>query len=139
VEVRSAFLRICFAVLTADFNGDGSRILWRLSVSGNSVLAIFLGNGNGTLGRRRLFHRRYDTRDRAGNIRGNGKTDIAVVGVLSGTSSMQTITVYENDVAETSRVAVGNVHWSEPTSMVVADFNGDGKSDLALRIAAATT
>jgi hypothetical protein len=125
------------AVLTADFNGDGKPdFVAACQVSGNSVLAIFLGNGNGTFGAPTII----PTGSQlpvigvgVGNFFGHGRADIAVVIGVANSSTLQTVSTYENDGHGNFTVgpAMSSTGMS-PTSMVVADFNGDGKSDLAL-------
>ena len=125
------------AVATADFNGDGNQDFAVVCQdAGNSVLAVFLGNGNGTFQAPTIIPTGSQIPAigvGVGNFFGNGRADIAVVTAVANSSTLQTVSTYENDghgnfSAGPSVSSTG----TSPTSVVVADFNGDGKSDLAL-------
>jgi beta-lactam-binding protein with PASTA domain len=123
------------AVATADFNGDGNQdFVVVCQVAGNSVFAVFLGNGNGTFQAPTIIP--GDSTILAigvGNFLGNGRADIAVLAALAGTSDQHVVTTYENDGHGNFTVGVSIAEAGlNPVSMVAADFNGDGKSDLAI-------
>ncbi len=118
-----------FAVTLGDFNGDGKI---DIAVSGNNIVAILLGNGDGTftqapgspiaVGSSPCFMA-------VGDFNGDGKLDLAVANY---TRNNVTILLGNGDGTFTeapgSPVAAG----VGPFFVVVGDFNGDGKLDLAV-------
>ena len=125
------------AVATGDFNGDGNQDFVVAGLSpgtDDQVIGIFLSNGNGTFALPTLIPQSSAVLAVAvGNFFGNGNADVAVLTAITGTSNLQTISTFEND---------GHGNFSpgpsvtstgmSPISMVAADFNRDGKADLAL-------
>lgn len=104
-----------------DFNGDGKL---DLVIQGTNIL---LGNGDGTFTQGvTLAGGGFVT---AADFNGDGKLDLAVCGGLANT-----VTIFLGDgtgnftVASGSPITVGN----QPEAIVAADFNNDGKMDLAI-------
>ncbi|MBZ5502562.1 MAG: FG-GAP-like repeat-containing protein [Acidobacteriia bacterium] len=122
------------ALAAADLNRDG-HIDLVVADQGHNTVSVFLGNGDGTF----QAPTDYPTGNSPvsvalGSFTGNGALDIAVA------NSGNSVTVYFNQLSSTSvplgqfvagptrDFAAGN----GPTSIVVADFNGDGNADLAV-------
>jgi hypothetical protein len=123
------------AVATGDFNGDGNQdFMVVCQESGIPVFAVFFGNGNGTFGVPTIYP--SDGTILAigvGNFFGNGRADIAVMTAVTGSSYIHTVTTFENDGHGNFSAGVSIAETGmNPTSMVVADFNGDGDADLAV-------
>jgi FG-GAP-like repeat len=123
-------------VAVGDFNGDGKLDLAVSSVANNNV-SVLLGNGDGT------FQAPLVTPAGAnpwyfavGDFTGNGKLDLAVADygcpLDCNSSPSNTVTVLLGNGDGTflpgSSLTVGN----GPAGVAVADFNGDGKLDLAV-------
>lgn len=119
------------AIATGDFNGDGKADLVAVSDLGNSLIAVLLGNGDGTF----QPPSNYGTSapgPRAisvGDFNNDGKADVAVL-----TASGISIVLGNGDGTFS---AAGNFAISQPGlysvgNFVSGDFNGDGKTDLAL-------
>ena len=119
------------SVVVGDFNGDGIADLAVANTSGNGV-TILLGNGNGT------FTPASGSPVQAGNgpvsvaegdFNGDLIPDLAVANASDGTV---TILLGNGDgtftPAANNPVSAG----SEPSSVAVGDFNGDGVADLAV-------
>ncbi|MGO8818369.1 MAG: beta strand repeat-containing protein [Terriglobia bacterium] len=134
------------SVIVADFNHDGKPDLAVVNtgcplngICGAASISILLGNGDGTfqsplsLTSGNGFNSYFLSGSLvAGDFNGDGKLDMAVgeYGISAGTvqiflgngdGTFQTGGTYQ----------VGSIYSQPPTSIVVGDFNADGKLDLA--------
>ena len=119
-------------VRLADFTGDGKADLL-LYNKGNGALSLGVGDGNGGFTfTSSTISPQYDKAD-IGDFNGDGKMDVffynssngnSAAGVSGGANGSSfngfTFTVFAGTISPNF------------TSVVVADFNGDGKADLAL-------
>jgi hypothetical protein len=113
--------------LARDFNGDGKADMAGIS-SGNAVM-VLMNNGSGGFNRTDYPLGLNTTGVRAGDFNGDGALDLIAAG---GSYLSMSRAVYGNGsgsftLGESFGAAYG---WSDQGE--VADFNGDGKSDLAV-------
>jgi FG-GAP-like repeat/Abnormal spindle-like microcephaly-assoc'd, ASPM-SPD-2-Hydin len=121
------------AVTVGDFNGDGKL---DLAVVNNidGTASILLGNGDGTFtpaAGSPVAVGSQPTSLAVGDFNGDGKLDLAVVIECDGCQTGNVAIFLGNGdgtFSTGSTTSVGDV----PESMVVGDFNGDGKLDLAV-------
>jgi sugar lactone lactonase YvrE len=135
------------AEVTADFNGDGLpdlAVLWEVASCCNPAInvTIFFGKGNGTFTKGPTTQATGVQQSQtmiAGDFNADGKEDLAILSMSSSDD--------ENYV--TALLGDGNGHFAAPItsvasqqpdeggdvitgSLVAADFNGDGKLDIAV-------
>ena len=124
------------SVAVGDFNGDGRQDLVTANVSTSSV-SVLLGNGTGSIGDG-TFTAAASPRTgfspfsvAVGDFNGDGRQDLATanggsssVSVLLGNGAGST---GDGTFTATTSPATG----SNPASVAVGDFNGDGRKDLA--------
>ena len=116
------------AVVTGDFNGDGSIDFAVTNQSSGSVL-ILLGSTNGTLYSGNSYSvGRAPAGIASGDFNGDGKLDLVVA---NGQDQTLTILLGNGDGTFTVSPSTPTTD-AYPASIVVADFNGDGKLDLAV-------
>ena len=117
-----------YAIVVADFNGDGKL---DVAVTDSSAkVYILLGNGEGTFGPPTTFAVGSDPDAIvAGDFNNDGKLDLAVAN-----SGDNTVTLLLGNGEGTFTQASRSPYPSGrgPSQIVAADFNGDGKLDLAV-------
>ena len=119
-------------VVVADFNSDGKADLAITNIGSNNI-GIYLGNGDGTF--------RAPTYITAGlapsgiavaDLNGDGRQDLVVTNASSGTIVGQSVAVLLGNGDGTFRIARTYTSGINPQDVVIGDFNGDGKPDLAV-------
>jgi hypothetical protein len=118
-----------WAVATGDFNGDGKL---DLAVANTLTVSVLLGNGDGSFGKPVDFAAGANPAAViVGDFNGDGKLDLAV-GSPGGIGVPATVSILLGNgdgtfqAAQTFPVGAGDV------AFVAADFNRDGKLDLAV-------
>jgi FG-GAP-like repeat len=121
------------AIAPADFNGDGAV---DLAVANDQNLSILLGNGTGGFAAAPgspVALGGYAGRLKAADLNGDGHVDLALPVFVTGVNKSQ-IAILLGDgsgrFAPTSPVGRFGKYGSD--TIAVADFNGDGREDLAL-------
>jgi hypothetical protein len=119
-------------VTTGDFRGDGKLDLLVTYSSGNCpYVSIFLGNGDGTFQEPPIdTNPSYSpAATEIGDFNGDGNLDLAIAEQFGGVNQVE-ILLGKGDGSFSSGASypVG----SDPLSIAVADFRGNGKLDLAV-------
>ena len=121
------------ALAAGDFNGDGNVDLAIAFNTSNTagVVAILLGNGDGTFGN---VHQISTTEPAvaiiAGDFNGDGKLDVAVTtGPYASTPDDIELLLGNGDGTLKAPTVVTSLRWYT-TALSVADLNADGKLDL---------
>jgi hypothetical protein len=123
-------------VAVADFNGDGRPDLAVANFQDNTVWVLLNttapGSGVVTFAAPRTFAVPYATSMGVGDFNGDGRPDLLVANANSGTVSVVLNTTSPGSGTVSfitpQAFAVGNA----PDAVAVADFNGDGRPDLAV-------
>jgi hypothetical protein len=124
------------SIAVADFNEDGkpdlaiADSLEPQNVKGPGLVSILLNNGDGTFGNRRDYAtNQHPTAVVAGDFNTDGKTDLAIAANLDIFGKVSVLT------GQGDGTFLPGADYHEGlglSSMLAADFNGDGKLDLAV-------
>ncbi len=118
-------------ITAADFNGDGKLDL-AVANDGSGTVSILLGRGDGTF----QMRTDYSTGPRAqtvavGDFNRDGKLDLAVANYGPDYEN-STVSILLGNGDGTFRPQVAYSAGVNPVGVLVGDFNGDGKLDLAV-------
>ncbi|MFO0954681.1 MAG: VCBS repeat-containing protein [Isosphaeraceae bacterium] len=132
VDVQYVVGSQSFSMTSADFNGDG-RIDLAVSSRNEKTVSVLLGNGDGTFQARLKFDAGPTLGTIvAGDFNGDGRADVAVVN--PNTKSTVSVLIGHGDGTFDARRVfnVGVQSRLDTSGMLAADFNGDGRDDLAV-------
>jgi hypothetical protein len=119
-------------LIAADFNGDGKIDLAAMGGTGNTV-TILLGNGDGTFTAAPSQPQFVASQLVAADLNGDGKLDLAALDFSSDTVTI--LLGNGNGTFSASSTLPTDSNFGS-FALVVADFNGDGKADVAVAVRA---
>ena len=115
-----------------DFNGDGKLDLVEANFNTGNV-TILLGNGNGTFQAPRSYGTNgAPTSVAVGDFNRDGKLDLVVANLVNNSGGAGSMGVLLGNGDGTFQPVVNYGLGSNPDSVAIGDFNGDGKLDLAV-------
>jgi len=120
------------SVAVADLNGDGKLDLVVTNFAG--TVSILLGHGDGTFQAQVEYPAGSNSNSvTVGDFNGDGKLDLAVVNGNNGNANVSsTVSILINNGDGTFLTPVSYPLYANGVSVGTADFNGDGKLDLAV-------
>ncbi len=121
-------------ITAGDFNHDGKLDL-AIADGGSLSLTVLLGNGDGTfsLANSQPSSSQNSTFVSTADFNGDGSLDLAVTGFCGNNPScVPMITIYLGNGDGTFQAGVNYTAGNLPLGNGVADFNGDGRLDLAV-------
>lgn len=124
-----------YLVNRGDFNNDGipDIIVGNNGGTGGDGISILLGKGDGRFQNPLNAAQGVGTFDMTvGDFNGDGKLDVAVAGYISSTQFVIQILLGKGDGTFTKSQTILLPANTSANSITTADFNGDGKLDLAL-------
>ena len=135
IIIKSFGFAAAWGFAVGDFNHDGNQDI--ATVDGwNGVVSILLGNGDGTFTESPQHPQAGDNPVLAvtGDLNGDGNLDLVVANVFprAGSQAPSYLTVLLGNGDGTFNAAPNADVGVGPESILLADFNGDGKLDLAV-------
>ena len=115
-------------VATGDFNKDGKIDL--LMRADGDAITVLLGNGDGTFQNALTTYAAFSVETVAvGDVNGDGKLDLVTGGTFGSTSTLNLWLGNGDGTFDYGEIYQDSEY---PTSLVLADFNHDGKLDLGI-------
>jgi len=127
---QSPAVNYALFVAAGDFNGDGIPDLAALCSADGTEVSVLLGNGDGTFQNAITTHNSFVMQTMGvGDFNRDGKLDLVTSGQFGAAS---TVNILLGNGDGTFREGASYTGDTSPSSIAVADFNGDHKLDFAV-------